>query len=77
MLNVLNDPSCNVLAVFEEDEAKKYKEYMVAAIMSTDMSRHFSIIEEFKTMKKKLDPENQEDKEVTPPLKTPSNHSSS
>ncbi len=65
LLDVLNDPSCDVLAIYSEDQAKKFKEFMVAAIMSTDMSRHFSIIEEFKVKKNKLSVENQQDKQVS------------
>lgn len=56
LLDVLNDPSCNVLAKFPEEKAKVYKDMMLNAIMCTDMSRHFNFIEEFKTKKLTLDP---------------------
>lgn len=66
MLDILNDPSCNVLHMFDENLAKKYKQFMISAILCTDMSRHFKMIEEFKAKRNKLDPENAEDKAVRP-----------
>lgn len=64
MLKILGDPSCDVLHTFSDDRKKRMKDVMVAAILATDMTRHFAIIEEFKS-KKKFDPENLEDKKVS------------
>lgn len=64
LIDVLNDASCNILQFFAEDKAKNFKDMMINAIMCTDMSRHFSIIEEFKSKKLSLDPSNRDHKFV-------------
>ena len=65
MLRILSKPESNVLKIYKPDEVKKFKELMIHGVLSTDMSRHNSQIEEFKSRNNKFDKDNFEDKMVS------------